>query len=214
MKNLLYKEFKLAMHPTTPVFLLLSAMLLIPNYPYYVIFFYTSLGVFFISLNGRENHDIFFTMSLPLRKKDIVKARFLFIGLIEVLQFILAIPFAMLRQSMGAPNAVGMDANIALFGLSLIMMGVFNLVFFLNYYKDPNKPGKAFIWSNVFTWIYIIAAEVCAHVVPLFRDQLDTPDPSFLPQKLVVLAIGIVGFLVLTLLSYRKSVKSFVALDL
>ena len=44
MKHLLYKEWRLAMHPTALLFLPLSAMLLIPNYPYYVIFFYTSLG--------------------------------------------------------------------------------------------------------------------------------------------------------------------------
>ena len=47
MLRLLQKEIRLAMHPTVPIFLLLSAMLLIPNYPYYVAFFYTGLGVFF-----------------------------------------------------------------------------------------------------------------------------------------------------------------------
>ena len=76
MGKLMKKELKLAMHPTAPMFLALSAMLLIPNYPYYVIFFYTSLAVFFICLTGRENHDIFFTMLLPVSKKDVVKADF------------------------------------------------------------------------------------------------------------------------------------------
>ena len=36
MKNLMRKELVLAMHPASVLFLLLSAMLLIPNYPYYV----------------------------------------------------------------------------------------------------------------------------------------------------------------------------------
>ena len=48
MKNLMRKELLLAMHPASMLFLLLSAMLLIPNYPYYVICFYTCLGTFFI----------------------------------------------------------------------------------------------------------------------------------------------------------------------
>lgn len=39
MKALLYKEFTLSMHPAAVLFLGLSAMLLIPNYPYYVVFF-------------------------------------------------------------------------------------------------------------------------------------------------------------------------------
>lgn len=69
MKNMLYKEFKLAMHPTSVIFLSLSAMMLIPNYPYYMTFFYTTLAIFFIYLSGRENHDIFYTMTLPYEKE-------------------------------------------------------------------------------------------------------------------------------------------------
>ncbi|MDD4596245.1 MAG: hypothetical protein PHQ30_06030, partial [Candidatus Izemoplasmatales bacterium] len=70
MKNLLYKEFKLATHPTTYLFLSLGLMLLIPSYPGYVSFFYVSLSIFFIFLSGRENRDVFFTVSLPIRKTD------------------------------------------------------------------------------------------------------------------------------------------------
>ena len=44
MKNLMRKELLLAMHPASVLFLLLSAMLLIPNSPYSVICFYTCLG--------------------------------------------------------------------------------------------------------------------------------------------------------------------------
>ena len=63
MKQLLYKEWRLAMHPTALLFLGLSLMLLIPNYPYYVTFFYTTLGIFFICVNGRENRDITYMLT-------------------------------------------------------------------------------------------------------------------------------------------------------
>jgi hypothetical protein len=46
MKNLLRKEIFLSLHPTAPIFLILSMMLMIPNYPYYVVFFYTGMAVF------------------------------------------------------------------------------------------------------------------------------------------------------------------------
>ena len=59
MKNLLLKEWRLALHPAALLFLCLSSMLLIPSYPYFVIFFYTCLGLFFICLSGRENKDIY-----------------------------------------------------------------------------------------------------------------------------------------------------------
>ena len=52
MKELLLKELKLAMHPAAIMFIALSALLIIPNYPYYVTYFYTSLGIFFICLSG------------------------------------------------------------------------------------------------------------------------------------------------------------------
>ncbi|MEG2624491.1 MAG: ABC-2 transporter permease, partial [Clostridia bacterium] len=94
MKNLFYKECRLAAHPTSILFLLLSAMLLIPNYPYLVVFFYTSLAIFFVCLAGRENHDIFYTLSLPVAKRDIVRARFAFSVVLQLAQILIAVPFA------------------------------------------------------------------------------------------------------------------------
>ena len=46
MKNLLYKEFRLAIHPSVYIFFALAALLLVPSYPYYVSFFYLMLGIF------------------------------------------------------------------------------------------------------------------------------------------------------------------------
>ena len=78
MTNLLRKEFALAMHPITPLMLALSAMVLIPNYPYIVIFFYTAMSIFFTCLMGRENNDIVYSINLPVSKESIVRARFAF----------------------------------------------------------------------------------------------------------------------------------------
>lgn len=215
MKNLLRKELLLSMHPTAPIFLILSMMLIIPNYPYYVVFFYTGLAVFFTCLNGRENNDVFYTLTLPIAKKDIVKSRFAFVILLQLAQMIIAIPFAIIRQNMPLPdNQVGMDANIALFGLSLVMFGLFNYIFFGIYYKDVNKVGTAFVWSSVAVFVYIAIAEACAHAVPFVRDYLDTKDPQYLAYKLIVLAVGTIVYAFLTYVVYRKAVKSFEALDL
>ena len=215
MRNLLLKEIKLAMHPTAIIFLSLSAMLMIPNYPYYVTFFYTGLAIFFTCLNGRENNDIFYTMLLPVRKKDIVKSRFLFVIILQLIQVLLAVPFAILRQSFNLPgNQVGMDANIAFFGLSFIMLGIFNLVFFNIYYKDVNKVGKAFGISSVAVFVYMTIAETCVHIVPFVRDYLDTKDTVYLSYKLIVLTAGIIIYVLLSFITYKKSVKNFEKLDL
>lgn len=215
MDNLLYKEFKLAMHPTSLIFLSLSAMMLIPNYPYYVTFFYTSLGIFFMCLSGRENNDIFYTMMLPVRKKDIVKSRFLFVVVIQLAQVLTAIPFAYIRSLYDLPgNQVGIDANTAFFGLSFLMMGLFNLVFFTNYYKNTDKVGAAFGWGSLVMTVFMIIAETSVHIVPFMKNYLDTKDPNFIEYKLMVLVVGILVYSVLTLVAYKNSVRSFEALDL
>lgn len=215
MKELLKKEVLLSMHPTAPLFLALSAMLLIPNYPYYFIFFYTALAVFFICLNGRENNDVFYTMTLPVAKKDVVGARMTFVILLEIAQCLLAVPFAVVRQMMPIPgNQVGMDANIALFGVALILLGAFNLVFFTCYYRDVTKVGTAFLRGTIVMVSLILMSEVCAHAVPFVRDRLDTPDPEFLLEKLVLLAVGMALYLLFSFLAYKKAVRSFEKLDL
>ena len=216
MKNLLYKELRLALQAPAVLFLLLSPMLVIPNYPYYVTFFYTALGIFFCCQLGRENNDVYYTLSLPLRKRDAVTARILLAALLEAAQLLVAIPFALLRQSLTAlgGNAVGMDANVALFGLSLVMLGLFNLSFFPAYYRDPRKVGVPFVKGCAVILVFIAAAEVCAHAVPFFRDKLDTMHGAFLPEKLAVLAVGLALWALLTYLAWRVSAKRFEKLDL
>ncbi len=215
MKKLISKELKLALHPTSYIFLLLSAMLLIPNYPYYVVFFYTGLGIFFTCLLGRENKDIFFTALLPVSKGEIVKARMCAAVITELLQLTVCIPFAFIRRAMPAgPNAAGMDANIALFGLGLIMLGIFNIVFFGLYYKDVQRVGRSFTVASIVTFVYIFIAETFAHAVPFFRDCLDNYDPKYIPQRVIVLVIGIASFSAMTFGTYKKAVRDFERLDL
>jgi hypothetical protein len=215
MKNLLYKEARLALHPTSVIFLSLSAMMLIPDYPYYVIYFYTTLGIFFTCLGGRENHDIFYTMLLPVRKEDIVKARFVSVVVMQLAQIVLAAGFATMRRVLDMPgNQVGMDANIAFFGFSFLLLGLFNLVFFTKYYQNTDKVGFSYLSGSVVIAIFIVIAESSVHMVPFMRDCLDTRDPEFLGAKLLVLAAGMASYVALTLVAYRKSTRSFELLDL
>ena len=214
MKDLSRKELKLAMHPAALMFLALSALLIIPNYPYYVTYFYTSLGIFFICLSGRENHDIFYSMTLPIGRNDIVRSRILTAILLEAAQTLLAIPFAILRcRVIGLPNLVGIDANAAFFGSAFVMLGIFNLVFFTSYYKNPDKVGKCFAIASIAEGIYMIIAESLVHIIPFARDVLDTPTGNKLP-KLIVLLIGLAVFLILTAAAVKISEKRFSAVDL
>lgn len=215
MRHLIYKELRLVLHPTALVFLPLSALLLVPNYPYLITFFYTGLSVFFTCLNGREAHDISYSLALPVSKHGIVTARFLLVTAQQFAQVLLAIPFALLRQKLTLPqNMVGMDANIALFGFAFAMYGIFNLCYFGIYYRNVQKVGSAFAWSSLAVGIFLLLEESCAHVIPFCRDRLDTTDPLFLSDKLLVLVVGLLVYLCLTFIAYRRACRDFVRQDL
>ncbi len=215
MKNLLYKELRLALHPTVPLFLCLSAMLMIPNYPYYVLFFYTCLGLFFLFLNGRETQDLYYSMLLPIRKRQIVQARLLLVVLVELAQVLLAVPFAVLRNALiPMRNEVGIEANAAFFGLGLVMLGLFNFFFFTTFYRHTDRVGGSFCAGCIAFGVFMLLAETAVHALPFARERLDTVDPAFLPERLSVLAIGLLLYALLTWAAYRSSAQSFEQLDL
>lgn len=215
LSKLLYKEFKLALHPASVLFLLLSSMMLIPNYPMYVLFFYNTLGIFFICLSGRENHDFAYSLSLPIRKRDAVRARIVFAVILQLAQCVLAVGFMFIRRAIDiGANEAGMDPNVAFFGLSFVMLAVFNYVFFTSYFSRPDKVGRVFARASIVTFIYIGIAEACAFAVPFFRDVLDTPDPENMGTKCIILAIGAVIYELTSYVVYRISAKKFEALDM
>ena len=90
-----------------------------------------------------------------------------------------------------------------------MLYGVFNLVFFRNYYRAPGKVGKAFGWGCGALTLCMVVFEACAHTVPFVRDRLDTPDPAFLGEKLTLLAAGAALYVLLSALALRRAMHSF-----
>lgn len=215
MKKLLIKEMKLSMHPSAPLMLLLSAMVFIPNYPFTVIFFYTTMAIFFTCLSGRENRDIAYSLTLPVAKRDIVRARILFAALLELSQLLIMLALIPLAQRVNpVGNQAGLDANIALVGLGLTVYGVFNLVFFTLYYKDVHRVGVPFIVSGIAMLVMTAADIMSTYAIPFVHNVLDTPDWSNIGAKLAAVAVGAILFCILTLIACTASEKEFIAQDL
>ena len=74
--KLLYKELSLAAHPSLYAFMLLGCLVLIPVYPYTVIFMFGCLAPFITFMFARENNDAWYTATLPIQKKEIVLAAY------------------------------------------------------------------------------------------------------------------------------------------
>ena len=75
MKALLFKDYKLCLHPTIFIYLAMVLMLLIPSYPYLVSCFFVCNAIFFIFQSSRENGDPMYTAMLPVSKAQTVRAR-------------------------------------------------------------------------------------------------------------------------------------------
>mgnify|MGYP003440682734 CR=1 FL=1 len=219
MKNFLYKEFKLCLSAVNYIFILFTAMILIPNYPCYVPFFYLCLSIFFIFNNSELNKDIPYSMILPIKKSDMVKSRCILIYTYQLIGTIFTIPFALiLHNFIKLENQAGIECNIAFYGLILITMAVFNFVFLTSFYKTAKKPGKAFVKGCIVFWILYLVLETpiwLKNLLPTdFFIRLDSIQKSDLSIQFSVLVFGIVFYVITCFATFKVSSKRFEKVDL
>ena len=213
--RLLKKEWKLCMHPMGYIMPACAALVLVPGYPYSVCCFYLGLAIFFICLTARENHDAGFTLTLPVSRRDAVRARILFCALLEAADLVCIGLMILVKKAIGdTPNPAGLDAGLALIGDGLIVFTIFNMIFFPLYYRDINKPGKAFAFATVAVFLWVILEVVAIYTVPFFRDVLDQPDPRNMSDKALFTLAGLALYLAGTAWSIKTSTKKFEEQDL
>lgn len=214
MKALLYKQFRLVCHPMTLIFCLFGIMVLIPNYPYTVIFFYVMLGLFFTFLNIREQKDIYYSALLPVPKRDTVKAGCAFVVIIEVLSLVVLIPCSLLTVHLqpGKDNLVGLDPNLALLAAGFLLYAVFNGVFLPSFYANGYKVGMAFINAVIPTTLAMMVLEALPHFPALtWLDDLNAATQVRLLPALIASVLIYAGGMALT---FRASARRYEKVDL
>ena len=213
MMTLLYKEMRLAAHPTSIVFAFLGCLVLVPSYPYSVVFMFGCLAPYITFLNARETNDVWYTAVLPITKRESVLGKCLLVVSFQLFQLLVSVPFAILRDAMNmANNPVGLDATIAWYGFGLFLYAVFDLLFLTAFYKSGYKAGKAFILAVLPMVFLMVAIEAAAHIPALV--WMDSRQPEHLRMQLPILLVGIVSYGALVPLAYRISVKRFEKVDL
>lgn len=214
MKALLYKEFRLVCHPMTLIFCLFGIMVLIPNYPYTVIFFYVMLGLFFTFLNIREQKDIYYSALLPVPKRDTVKAGCAFVVIIEVLSLVVLIPCSLLAAHLqpGKDNLVGLDPNAALLTAGFLLYAVFNAVFLPSFYANGYKVGVAFLKAVIPTTLAMMVLEALPHFPALtWLDDMDAATQvRLLPYFVAAALLYGIG----TVLTFRRAAAQYEKVDL
>lgn len=190
MSDLFLKELRLAVHPSLFVFIFLGALVLVPAYPYGVVFFFAMLGIFQSIMYARETRDIYFTALLPVRKRDAVKAKLLLAAFAQLAQLLISIPFTFLRTLyMSEGNPAGIEANVAYYGFGLMIFGVFNLVFFTQFFKTAYKAGVAFLIALIPAVLGIFVMEAVVHFPGM--EWLDSISPEALARQVPILLAGI-----------------------
>lgn len=214
MKALLYKEFRLVCHPMTPIFCLFGVMVLIPNYPYTVIFFYVMLGLFFTFLNIREQKDIYYSALLPVPKRDTVKAGCAFVVIIQVLSLVVLIPCSLLAAHLqpGKDNLVGFDPNLALLTAGFLLYAVFNAVFLPSFYANGYKVGIAFLKAIIPTTLVMMVLEALPHFPAL--TWLDDMDAATQVRLLPYFVAAVLLYGIGTVLTFRRAAAQYEKVDL
>ena len=211
--TLLYKEMRLVAHPTSIVFALLGCLVLVPSYPYSVIFMFGCLAPYITFLNARETNDVWYTAVLPVTKRESVMGKCVLVVSFQLFQLLFSIPFVLLRNTLNIENnPVGLDATVAWYGLGFFLYAVFDLAFLTTFYKNGYKVGKSFIFATIPMVLLMVAIESTAHIPAL--TWVDSYQPKHLLIQLPILLAGIVFYGVFVSLAYRISAKRFEKVDL
>ncbi|MBQ6235779.1 MAG: ABC-2 transporter permease [Clostridia bacterium] len=225
MKALLNKEFKLCLHPAVFIYLALILMLLIPNYPYLVSCFFVCNAIFFCFQQARENGDAMYTAMLPVSKAQAVRARVLFVVIIQAIDLLLVAGMcAFAIVSMPEHNAGGTDHGLSLLAFALVLFAIFNIIYLPSFYKTGYKAGTAFLKSAIGVWLWLVLCEgmmIASNAVmesgvdiALFRfiheniDCMPKTAEAWTAQG-ILFGAGILIYVVCTLLATKISVKRY-----
>ena len=216
MKSLLCKELRLSSMAITYFFLLFSFMTFLPGYPIVTGSFFVCMGIFYSFQFARESNDSIYMLLLPVSKKQVVKAKYLFVLFLEVTALVIITICTLLRMTLlsAAPvyteNAM-MPANFFYIGFCLVSFGLFNAVLVRGYFKTAYKIGVPFLIYCLLEAVVISLSEAVGHFPGL--EFFRATDFSSLNAQLIGLAVGAVFFVLVTLFSFNRAEKSFERLD-
>ena len=217
MKNLMRKEIKLAASPISFIFILFSAMAMIPGYPILVGAFFVCFGVFQSFQNGCVNNDILYTVLLPIKKTDVVKAKYGFTVAIQMISFLIMMALTILRMTVMAQAApytqnAMMNANQFFLAGNLLVFALFNLLFVGGFFKTAYKYGRPFLIFSIASFLLVTVAETLHHIPGLeFLNSTDTIGDG---RMWLILVIALAVYIFVSAMSCRASVKRFEAVDM
>lgn len=168
-------------------------------------------GDFYTFQQSREANDILYTILLPIDKKDVVRARYAFVCLIELAAFALTVlRMTALSGSQVYRENVLMTANPVYLGFAAVIFALFNGVFVGGYFRTAYRFGKPFILFVILGFVVVGLGETLHHLPGLSGLN----DTVYAPVQAVFLAVGLAVYVLVTILSCRRAECRFEKLDL
>ena len=217
MRNLLEKEFRLATPPLTFLFLGFTAMTFIPGYPILCGAFFVCFGIFQSYQFGREDQDILYTVLLPVRKTDVVKAKYAAAVVLQMIAFVLFAIFACVRMLWLSEVDVYrlnplMDANLTFLTFVLLIFAAFNVIFIGGFFRTAYGFGKPFVTFTIASFLIIGIAETLHHLPGL--GWLNALERAQTGKQMLVLLAAAMLYAAATAISCRVAQDRFERIDL
>lgn len=223
MKALLYKEFKLSMHPMIYIFIFLfPMMILIPKYPIAVGFIYvlSSYPILFLGANkGQQSNDLLFSTLLPVRKKDIVLARIFTVAILQLIFITVMTWFypvrALIINSIPDLVDVGITSNgyVSILSFAIIGFALADLIFFPAYYKN----GKSILLPTLFSIfgfaLYIMTVTVVIPYIPTIGEAYLAFFCNTLWIQFIFLALALILYALIHIFVYKVSSRRLEKVD-
>ena len=206
VKNLIRKDFGLLSHPTVFLFLFLACgMLLIPEYPRPVGFFYALIAIMNIFTLDVQGKDHEFSGLLPVQKRESVLARVLTVALYEIVLLVITVPFAvlanMLIAKLGRVNHAGMNINLILYAIVLLGYAAYNIIVIPGaYHKQFKVYFRSFIGMLAFS--SVIGLEILVRNLKGGLEFLNGTSPAELLRQLPILLGALAVFVIVNAIAY------------
>lgn len=217
MYKLLMKEMKLSGNLFFYILpFLTGALMLIPGWLYFfVILYFCFITIPNLFGNYKSQNDLMFTSMLPVTKKDTVKARILFVSLLEMLHLVTAMIYGLISTRLYPDLTYYFySPSFGFWGLCLVMLAIFNLIFIPMYFKTAYKFGIAAITAMGAAILFAGGAEWMGISSPVVHDLFKGSGAESLAIQLALFLAGFAIFAIFTIIAYYMANKRFEKVEL
>lgn len=217
MYNLVMKDVRLAVPPFFFLFpFLFGALMLIPGWIYFIVpLYFCWITIPNVFNQFKAQNDLMFTSVMPVSKRDMVRARVTVIVGFELLHIVIAAIFGSISMILYPDvNYIFFPPNMGFWGLNLVMLAIFNLIFIPMFYKTAYKFGWALLASVIAAMLFAGTAQWLGIQSPVVNEIFYGTEAQQVTLQTIILIAGIVIFAALSMIANRLAVKRFLRVEI